>query len=326
MIIDNFKHYPGVHCESTSMRDLLAYNGLRLSEPMVFGLGCGLGFIYWDMKKMPFPFVGGRIKPGELSKNISDNIGFKLTVEETRSSGKAWITLKENLLQNCPVGLKGDMFYLDYLDHPSHFAAHYIVACGFDDHDVFVADTDFRVIQKVSIGNLQLARSARGLFSSGNLSFRVDNAPERVDLAHCIRNAFRETGYAMLNPPIKNFGISGMRKFSREILDWHKRSNNPQRDFESHYVMFEKAGTGGAGFRNLFYGFLKESLHYLKDSRVEKACDIYSEIAPVWTKISDKIREAPESKNIGAELEEISGMIKLQADREEEAMKCLVGV
>ncbi len=83
-MIEKFVPCSGVHCESTTIRDLLAFNGLHISEPMVFGLGSGLGFIYWDMKKMPFPFVGGRIKPDELMRNLSENIGFDLIVEEKK--------------------------------------------------------------------------------------------------------------------------------------------------------------------------------------------------------------------------------------------------
>lgn len=323
MIIDKFKHYLGVHCESTSIRDLLAFNGLQLSEPMVFGLGSGLGFIYWDMRKTPFPFVGGRIKHGELIKNLAENIGFDLIVEETRSIEKAWIKLREDLSQNYPVGLKVDMFYLDYFNHPPHFASHYIIACGFDENNVFVADTDFKEIQKVSIDDLKKARSAKGPFSSSNLSFKVNNVPTKIDFAQCIRNAIRRTTEQMLNPPIKNLGISGIQKFSKEILNWHNRSNNLQKNFEFLYIMFEKGGTGGAGFRNLYCEFLKESLQYLKDTNIEIACDIYSEIAPVWTKISERIRTAPESENIDEVLTEISRMISLQADKEEKAMKCL---
>ena len=38
---------------------LLRQIGIELSEPMLFGLGEGLGFIFWNMKSMNFPFIGG---------------------------------------------------------------------------------------------------------------------------------------------------------------------------------------------------------------------------------------------------------------------------
>jgi hypothetical protein len=58
-IVKNFKHYPGVHCESSALRNVLAYHGFKFSEPMIFGLGEGLGFTYWKSNQMPFPLIGG---------------------------------------------------------------------------------------------------------------------------------------------------------------------------------------------------------------------------------------------------------------------------
>ncbi len=323
MLIPNFIHHPGVHCESTAVRNLLAFDGLLLSEPMVFGLGSGLNFIYWDMKRMPFPFIGGRVRPGELSANLAENLGFDLVVEETGSREKAWANLKRDLSENRPVGLKLDMFYLPYFRNPPHFPAHYVVACGFDEKSAFLADTDFKTIQEVPISDLQKARSARGFFSSRNLSFKVANVPDKINFPSCIRKAVRKTAAQMLYPPIKNLGISGIRKFSSEILDWQARSGNPKRDFESFYTLFEKAGTGGAGFRNLYHDFLRECLAHVSSPHLQKAHIIFSELASAWTEISEKIRQAPNSKSLSDELEKISGLISLQADREEKAMRCL---
>ncbi len=325
MMIENFRHHPGVHCESTAIRNLLAFKGLSLSEPMVFGLGSGLSFIYWDMKKMRFPFVGGRIKQDELAKNLSKNIGFRLIVEETKSAEKALKNLRADLSANLPVGLKLDMYYLDYFDRKVHFAAHNIVACGFDDDYVFVADTDFKDIKKVGIDNMKKARSSKAMFSSDNLAFKLDDVPEseRIDFPLAIKNAIRKTAEQMLNPPIKNIGVPGIRMFSKEILKWDKRSDNISDDFGFHYIMFEKGGSGGAGYRNMYRDFLIESFSHVRDKNIENACAIYSEVSPQWTRISERIRDAPKSGNLDEELDEISKMIAMQADKEEEAMRHL---
>lgn len=323
MLLPGFIHHPGVHCESTAARDLLAFDGLLLSEPMVFGLGSALNFIYWDMRRMPFPFIGGRVKQGELSSNLAGNLGFNLIVEETASQSKAGLSLEKDLTKSRPVGLQLDMFHLPYLKNPPHFAGHYVVACGFDEDTVFIADTGFKSIKKVPTALLKKARSEKGHFSSRNLSFKVKNVPKEIDFHSCIRKALRKTAGQMLHPPIKNLGISGIRKFSKEILDWQARSSDTKRDFDSFYIMFEKAGTGGAGFRNLFRDFLKESLGHLSDSNIQEAYTIYAAIAPAWVGISEKIRSAPNSKSLSDELETISGLVSLQADREEAAMNCL---
>jgi hypothetical protein len=54
MIIENVSFPTGQHCETTTLGALLRHEGLELSEPMLFGLGEGLGFIYWDASNMDF--------------------------------------------------------------------------------------------------------------------------------------------------------------------------------------------------------------------------------------------------------------------------------
>lgn len=78
------------HCETTALGVLLRHEGLDLSEPMLFGLGSGLSFIYWDSKAMGFPFLGGRVKPFELTRNLAAVLGLQLLVGETTSPRKAW--------------------------------------------------------------------------------------------------------------------------------------------------------------------------------------------------------------------------------------------
>lgn len=88
-IINSFKPFDGQHCETTATGTLLMQIGIELSEPMLFGLGEGLGFIFWNMKTMSFPFIGGRIKTDLLTQNIARNLSLELIVKETSSKQKA---------------------------------------------------------------------------------------------------------------------------------------------------------------------------------------------------------------------------------------------
>ena len=94
MIIGNFKPFNGVHCETTATGSLLKHIGIELSEPLLFGLGEGLGFIFWKMKAMDCPFIGGRIRQDALTKNITRNLNLHLEVHETVSIKKAWEHVK----------------------------------------------------------------------------------------------------------------------------------------------------------------------------------------------------------------------------------------
>jgi Butirosin biosynthesis protein H, N-terminal len=129
----NAKPFVGQHCESTTTGTLLKQMGLELSESMLFGLGEGLGFIFWNMKSMDFPFIGGRVKPDRLTVNIAKNLGLKRMAYETSSVVKAWQEVKHLLDDGKAVGLKLDCYHLEYFTHPIHFAGHYVAILGYDD-------------------------------------------------------------------------------------------------------------------------------------------------------------------------------------------------
>jgi hypothetical protein len=92
--MEKFKPFDGMHCESTATGTILRQLNIELSEPMLFGIGEGLGFIFWNMKNMSLPFLGGRVKPDALTVNIARNLNLELTVKETSSMQKAWDDVK----------------------------------------------------------------------------------------------------------------------------------------------------------------------------------------------------------------------------------------
>ena len=131
MKVQNIKPFDGQHCETTATGTLLRQLDIELSEPMLFGLGEGLGFIYWNMKTMNFPFIGGRVKTDLLTQNIARNLNLELSVKETSSTQKAWESVKQLLDNGKVVGLKLDCYHLEYFSRPFHFAGHCIV-CQID--------------------------------------------------------------------------------------------------------------------------------------------------------------------------------------------------
>ena len=50
IVIDDIKHKAGANCQLSSLRKVLAYYDIEISEPMILGLCSGLGFFYFYMK------------------------------------------------------------------------------------------------------------------------------------------------------------------------------------------------------------------------------------------------------------------------------------
>jgi len=264
-IIKNFKPFIGQHCETTATGSLLNQIGIELSEPLLFGLGEGLGFIFWNMKIMDFPFIGGRVKPDELTKNLAKNLNLKLNVWETSSVQKAWGNVKECIDKNIPVGLKLDSYHLDYFTEKIHFAGHYVAMYGYNNEVAFLVETKPQGIKvKTSLKSLEMARKEKGPMSSRNLSYTIQKTDKNYDLKKAIISAVKNNAKDYLNPPISNIGHRGVLKASKEIKKWFKNSKNVERDFKTSAMLMEKAGTGGALFRNLYRDFLEESYELLK--------------------------------------------------------------
>jgi hypothetical protein len=288
--VKNFDHYPGVHCESTALRDVFAYNGIEFSEPMIFGLGEGLNFVYWKSKQMPFPFVGGRTK--SLSGNLCRNLNIEKRDHFSTSFRKSWNEIRTLVDDDLPVFLELDMFYLEYLKVPEHFGGHCVVLVGYDEENVYLADTNFKSIQKTSLKSFELARSSKHKPFPPNNYYSTFEFPKSLpSLNEVITKSIRAVAKEMLNPPIRNLGINGIRKFGEEIP---KFSSYARSTFDSEtvgvfrylYIWLEEAGTGGSCFRNLYRDFLKESMRYVENENLAKGCEAYERIADAWKEFS----------------------------------------
>lgn len=323
-IIEGFVPYQGEHCETTAIGNLLQHAGVQLSEPMLFGLGQGLGFIYWDSKGMEFPFIGGRIKPDELIDNLANRLDLTVKIQETSSLDKAWKNVRSYIERGIPVGLKLDSYYLDYFTNKVHFAGHYAVLHGFNDEQAYMADTRQQGGQAhTSLTSLAEARNAKGPMSSRNRSFTLEPIDELPPLVPAIRESLIKNAHDYLNPPIRNIGIKGIVKMSKEILKWPSRSSNFEHDLCLTALLMERAGTGGALFRNLYRDFLKECADLLEDRKIEHAHGLFSEIAPMWVRVSASIDRAGRTGD-HQELLQASQLLLEIADKERKAMELLL--
>ncbi|MFC9221635.1 BtrH N-terminal domain-containing protein [Streptomyces hygroscopicus] len=284
------------HCETTALGVLLRHEGLDLSEPMLFGLGSGLSFVYWDSKAMGFPFLGGRVKPFELTRNLTAALGLDLLVGETTSPRKAWQNVAAPIDAGRPVGLQLDSYHLDYFTTKAHFGGHIVAMYGYDEQDAYLVDTGPQGgAVSTSLAGLARARAERGPMTARHRSFTItapgDPAPPRDRIIPAIRRC----ADAFLNPPIGNLGHRGIEKAAREVPKWLRRSDDPGEDLPRAAALMERAGTGGALFRNLYRDFLAECAQLIGSSRLRTGHTLYAEAAALWTQVAALVAAAGES-------------------------------
>ncbi|GAA3935779.1 BtrH N-terminal domain-containing protein [Actinomadura viridis] len=284
------------HCETTALGVLLRHQGLDLSEPMLFGLGSGLSFIYWDGKNMGFPFLGGRVRPFDLTRNLAARLRLELLVRETTSPRRAWENVTASIHAGHPVGLQLDSYHLEYFTSKVHFGGHVVALYGYDDHDAYLVDTDQQGgAVSTSLSSLAQARAARGPMTARHRSFTLvvpENLPSPQGQ---VVPAITACADAFLNPPIANLGHRGIEKAGKLVRTWLQRTDDPRRDLPQAALLMEKAGTGGALFRNLYRDFLAECTGLLDSGHLRTGHRLYAEAATLWTETAAMITKAGES-------------------------------
>ncbi|MFD5920521.1 BtrH N-terminal domain-containing protein [Kitasatospora sp. NPDC058201] len=318
------------HCETTTLGVLLRHEGLDLSEPMLFGLGAGLSFVYWDGKGLDFPFLGGRVKPFELTRNLAGRLGLELVVKETGSARRAWENVAAELDAGRPVGLQVDSYHLEYFTSKVHFGGHVVAMYGHDGRDAHLVDTEQQGgAVTTSLASLAAARAERGPMTARNRSFtlavRGEPAALQGPLARekLVREAMvpalTACADAFLHPPIANLGHRGVDKAAALVPGWQARADRPEIRLPQAARMMELAGTGGALFRNLYRDFLGECVELLDDPRLRVAHAKYAEAARGWTEVARLVAAAGTSGE-AAQLVEAGALLRELAALERSAM------
>lgn len=322
--VPGFEPFVGQHCETVATGSLLRSAGLELSEPMLFGLGEGLGFIFINLSSLPLPFVGGRVKPFALTTALCRNLGLDLEAAETTSKTKAWASFEASLRAGRPVGLQLDCFHLEYFSRPIHFAGHFVAAYGFDDADVYLVDTAQQgSLQKSARESVEAARFAKGPMAAKARSWTVAVPKRAPDLEKALRKAIRANARDYLSPAFKGASYLGIGKLAASLPGWLELAKDPSADLPLAALLMEKAGTGGSLFRNFYRDFLREAREHLGATpELQRAHAAFAASADEWAAVAGAIEAAGRTGD-AAPLAQAAARCRRIADIEVEAMRLL---
>ncbi len=325
-IIENFQPQAGKHCVSNSLKQIFNYNNLNLSEEMIFGLAEGLNFFYFDYKNFDYPMIGGRAKLFEFEEKLADNLNIKLAVKKTTSIKKAYKTLKDNIKNNNPLMVYADMGELDYLHLPDgyHFGGHSVVIFGLNESEdeVYLSDRDsecFKVTMRkeeepsdfhiLSIDQIKKARNSKHKpYPPKNRWLEIDFTEYREPNKEILTNAIRTNMETLINPPIRNLGVKGIKKFAKLLIkDWQEFPMDKLKEaaFNSFIFINQIGGTGGGIFRKMYGNFLIEASSICKDKQLKTFGQRLINIGDFWDEIGYMFFDVYEKEDASI-LEEIS--------------------
>ncbi len=330
---ENCPALDGYHCQTNSLAKIYTHYGHPLSEDMMLGLGAGMGFIYWKMSmgQDSYVFIGGRANNKDFFSDLGRRTGVKISVISTSSAGKAEKALIDKMKEKRPVMMFGDMGFLPWFkDLPAdyHFGGHTFVICGFDgSNTVLASDMEQRPggLKKgfyfpVTLEQLRKARSSTFKpFPPRNTYLGFDFSNFYEPDARDIFSAIRQTTDSLLNPPIKNLGVKGLRHASKELLKWPDMFNDHdlRMNLFNIYIFVETGGTGGGCFRYMYSRFLKEAAEITKNKdllsasrKIEKSGGLFSDAGLLFkeiikaTDVNERIKKASVLFSSIADLEE----------------------
>jgi hypothetical protein len=320
--------FPTHHCITGSLRRIYEHHGYPISEEMLLGLGSGVGFIYWHSKGSD-PFYGGRAnmeRPGHegLEKTAGRRTGVTVESFSTSSAKKAEKSLLAMLSAGEPVMVYVDMGFLPYLSLPEgyHFGAHTVVVGGYDPEgdELLIADRD---AQNHTISRADLA-AARGStykpFPPRHQWYTFDFDFNHRPAADQIWLAIGEAAQGMLEPPISNFGVKGIRKAAQKTRAWPKimdEDNLRWSCFNIFIFIDATGGTGGGIFRYMYGRFLEEAGSITGDSRLGAAGQEMCQIGDLWQQVALDFKRAGEAPDPAGLLEDITEPMLVIAGREE---------
>lgn len=295
--LEGFRNFMTHHCVTGSMRHIYAHNKHELSEDMLLGIGAGVSFSYWHFKGQT-PFMGGRGNVGRpseegLEKTAGRRTGVVVESYITSSARKAERTLLEMLDAGQPVMICCDMGFLPYFDFGDtdyHFGGHVVVVCGYDaeTRQMLVADRDG--VYPVAMEKLAEARDSKYQpFPPKNRWYTFDFSNKRQPTANEVREAIAEQAKAMLEPPISNVGVKGIRKAAQCALKWPEQMDEDDLRFtlfNSFIFIDATGGTGGGLFRYMFGRFLREAAEITGDSRLDESADEFRHIGDKWQEVA----------------------------------------
>lgn len=282
----DFTHFQSAHCENGVTSNILKYNKIDISEPMAFGIGSGLFYIYIPFLKVNQAVaVSYRPMPGVIFARAAKRLGIQYKRERFSNVDKSFEALDRNLDNGIVTGLQVGVFYLPYLPdaYRFHFNAHNIAVYGKKGNEYLVSDPVMETTCTLTRRELERARFAKGVFGPKGHIYYPTAFPKTYDLEAAIKKGIKMNVNHML-APVPFVGANGIGYVANKIPQWEQKLGHK---ITNHYLaqiirMQEEIGTGGGGFRFIYAAFLQEAAEKINAPVLNEFSERLTAIGDEW--------------------------------------------
>ena len=286
----DFKHIQAAHCENGVTANLLKHIGVnQITEPLAFGIGSGLFYIYIPILKINNgPAIAFRTMPGLIFKRTCNALAIPIVRKTFSSKEKAQVFLDQKLSEGQPVGCQVGVYYLSYFpkEYRFHFNAHNIIVYGKENEQYLISDPIMENVTSLSEYELERVRFAKGaLAPRGQIYFPKENTiVTDVQIRKAIIAGIKRNVRDMIRIPGPIVGVSGIKYTANKIKKWKTNLGlGKAKLYLAQLVrMQEEIGTGGGGFRYIYAAFLQEAHHYLPDDKLLEISQLFTKSGDTW--------------------------------------------
>ena len=285
-----FEHLQTAHCENGVTTNLLQHIGIqKISEPMAFGIGAGLFFIYIPLLKINNgPAFSYRTMPGMIFKRTCNSLGVEVVRKKFSSPEKAQQFLDRCLEANQPVGCQVGVYYLTYFpkEYRFHFNAHNVMVYGKEQDNYLISDPVMETVTTLSSFELERVRFAKGAFAPHGQLYYPKLKQEVSDdaIRKAIVKGIKHNAWSMLHIPGPIVGVNGIRYTGKMIMKWRDKLGVKTAGLYLAQLvrMQEEIGTGGGGFRFIYAAFLQQAYAYHKREELLKISEQFTKAGDLW--------------------------------------------
>ena len=285
-----FKHLQAAHCENGVTVNLLRMVGVdQLTEPLAFGIGSGLFYIYIPLLKInKGPAIAFRTMPGLIFKRTCKALDIPVVRKKFSSKESAEKYLKECLQEGNPVGCQVGVYYLTYFpkEYRFHFNAHNIIVYAKEDDRYLISDPVMETVTSLSTYELERVRFAKGaLAPRGQLYYPEEgNRVTDQQIAKAIKTGIKRNVFYMLRIPGNIAGVKGIATTGKKIKKWRDKLGlkNAGLYLAQLVRMQEEIGTGGGGFRYIYAAFLQQAHAFHPNDSLLEISKTFTRSGDLW--------------------------------------------
>ena len=289
-LLPNYLHIAHAQSAATSVCNVLRFDAQVFSESLIFGLGSGMGFYYFDSPlDNPSVHISGR------ANEFEDNF-YKLVGTQLEWAG-AWdpFWIREELSLGRPILAQCDGSKLGahaavakVLTPPQPYLPLYsvvIIGCDIDTHTLTYVDRAFAEPQTISFDAFHAASVGEGCPLMRPHSMAVAPYMELSVTEVLLAESIRITIEAMLNPPRREIGLPALRNFARELSQMVERPDLVATMQFAAHCLDSRDCAADAG-RQLYADFLRESSRWLPELKTIDAESRCRDNGLLWRELS----------------------------------------